>query len=166
MATRPDPYVGPETTFVGQVHAGQFYNQVPTEVFLNGTWRFSPRKTFADAEAELCALLAAVPTPPEIRCDLHAFQVRPSYQLAEQEPLVLAVQDAYLATTGNPLPLAGARAVCDTPILIREGGIPCVSHGPVTHGAHGEPEFICGEDQVRTAAVYLRTLERFWRAAG
>ncbi len=166
MALSPEPYVGPETIFIGQIHAGAFYNQVPADVFLNGTWRFSPRKTFEQAREELRRVLGGVPLGDGESFDLNFFQVRPSFALDPTEPLVTAVQAAYETVHGEPLPLAAAPAVCDTPVLVREAGIPCVGHGPVTHGAHGEPEWIAIADQVRTAQVYLHTLEHFWRATG
>lgn len=161
MAAVDEPYVGPETIFVGQVHAGTFYNQVPTEVFLNGTWRFSPQKTFAAVRAEFEALLERVERPESIRFEPRLFEVRPSFALAPDEPIVRAVQAAYEAVHGRPLPLAAAPAVCDTPIFVR-AGVPCVGHGPEGHGAHGEPEWVALDDLVRTAQVYLHTLARFW----
>ena len=165
MALTPEEYVGPETVFVGQVHAGSFYNQIPTEVFINGTWRFSPQKTFDQAEIELRRVLETVPLGAGERFDLNFFQVRPSFALDPADPLVTAVQQAYHAVHGEELPLAAAPAVCDTPVLVREAGIPCVGHGPVTHGAHGEPEWIAVGDMVKTTQVYLHTLARFWTQA-
>ncbi len=165
MARSPEPYVGPETIFVGQLHAGSFYNQIPTEALINGTWRFSPRKTLADVEAEVQALLGTVGLPDGVRLDLNLFQVRPSFDLDPAAPLVVAVQAAYREATGDELPLAAAPAVCDTPVLVREAGICCVGHGPVTHGAHGEPEWIAVADQVQTTEVYLRALSHLWARA-
>jgi len=164
MALRPEPYVGPETIFVGQVHAGSFYNQVPNDVLVNGTWRFSPQKTFEQAQDELRRLLGTVPFRDGESFDLNFFQVRPSFALDPDEPVVKAVQAAYETVHGQPLPLDAAPAVCDTPVLVREAGIPTVGHGPVTHGAHGEPEWIAIVDQVATAKVYLHALEHYWRA--
>lgn len=163
MAARPEPYVGAETIFLGQLHAGTFYNQIPCEAFVNGTWRFSPTKTFDQAERELAELLAAVELPDGLRLGRHFFQVRPSYSLSPDEPLVTALQAAYQAEHGRPLPLAGARVVCDVPVLIREAGIPCVGHGPVGHGAHGEPEWVAIASLAATARVYLRLIEALWR---
>ncbi|MCC7492395.1 MAG: M20/M25/M40 family metallo-hydrolase [Fimbriimonadaceae bacterium] len=164
LAAVSDPWVGPETIFLGQCHGGSFYNQVPTEVFLNGTWRFSPRRTFDEVQAELQRLLESVARPPEITFDLRFFQVRPSFSLDPGEPVIAALQGAYEAVHGQPLPLAAAAAVCDVPVLIREAGIPCLGHGPVSHGAHGEPEWIAVEDLVRTTGVYLELLARFWQS--
>ncbi|NUQ01268.1 MAG: M20/M25/M40 family metallo-hydrolase [Armatimonadetes bacterium] len=165
MATRPEPYVGPETIFLGQFHGGSFYNQIPNEVFLNGTWRFSPSKELPAVRAELDELLASVLLPPEISLEIRFYQVRPSFALDPAEPLVKAVQAAYAEVHGQPLPLAASPAVCDVPVLVR-AGVPCVGHGPLTHGAHGEPEWIATPDLVRTTAVYLRTLAHYWSATG
>ena len=162
MAQLDEPYVGPETIFLGQFHSGTFYNQVPTDVFLNGTWRFSPQKTFEQVEDELSELLLSVALPREHHVEARFFQVRPSFALSADDAIVQAVQAAYGDVHGEPLPLAAAPAVCDTPVLVREAGIPCVGHGPLTHGAHGEPEWIATADQVATAQVYLRAMAGYW----
>lgn len=162
MAARREPYVGPETVFIGQAHAGAFYNQIPTEAFLNGTWRFSPSKTFDDARKELDELLDAVVLPAGMGLERRFFEVRPSFAVAESEPLVGALRRAYRAVHGRELPLAGARAVCDVPIFGRVAGVPCLGHGPVGHGAHGEPEWVAIDALVVTTQVYLRLLAEFW----
>jgi len=164
MAAVQEPYVGAETIFVGQVEAGAFYNQVPTAAYAQGTWRFSPQKTAAEAEAELRALLADLPLPEGITLDPRFTLVRPSYALSPDEPLVRAFQAAYQSVHDRPLPLAGAKAVCDVPIFVREAGIPCVGHGPANHGAHGEPEYVLVDDLAACCRVYLRMLAEYWGA--
>ena len=77
------------------------------------------------------------------------------FRVAEDEPLVVALRDAYLEVTGRDLPLVGSRMVGDAAIFINEGKIPALYHGPGGQGAHADLESVAVADLVRAAKAYV-----------
>jgi len=67
--------------------------------------------------------------------------------------------------TGEPLASTGVKVVADGAIFQAVGRIPTVYHGPRGEGAHADVESIAVDELVRSARIYLATLERLWAAA-
>jgi acetylornithine deacetylase/succinyl-diaminopimelate desuccinylase-like protein len=60
LAAAEHPWVGAETYFVGELHAGDFYNRFPTTARIVGTRRWAPGNTIEAVEAEYRSLLDGV----------------------------------------------------------------------------------------------------------
>ena len=153
----PLPFVGHESYFFGIVQGGDFYNRWPVACRLVGTRRYSPDSTLAVAQAELEDLAKRVEMDTGAQVSVKVTPVRDGFRLAEDEPLVTTLRQAYTAVTGRTLPLTGIRMVGDAAIFTREGRIPAVYHGPGGQGAHADLESVAVVDLVRTAQVYIRT---------
>lgn len=153
--------VGTEKLFLGQVHCGDFYNRFPSEAWLEGTRRYAPEVTAAEAEAELRALLEPIAAAHGLSLDFRFEKVRDGFRIAEDHPLVGCLLEAFQAETGRTLPFTGIRVVADAPVFQKEGGIPCLYHGLLGEGAHGDVEFVYESELERGARVYLRTAAAF-----
>jgi acetylornithine deacetylase len=162
----PLPFVGHESYFFGIVQGGDFYNRWPAACRLVGTRRYSPDSTLAVAQAELEDLAKRVEVDTGARVVVKVTPVRDGFRLAEDEPLVTTLRQAYTAVTGRDLPLTGIRMVGDAAIFTREGRIPAVYHGPGGQGAHADLESVAVADLERTARVYIRTAMDYLGVAG
>ena len=58
LEVHADPVCGPASVFIGQVHAGEIYNQYPHECWLEGTRRWLPGTDAAQVEREFGEVLA------------------------------------------------------------------------------------------------------------
>lgn len=168
LARTPLPDVGPESFFLGQIHSGDFYNRVPVVATIEGTRRHGPDKTFDDTIAELRAIIAVVQAEDasgQIAIDLAFQPVRESFRIDPAEPIAAIVRQAYADLAGKPLPLIGISVVADAPLLIREGHVPTVYHGPASDRAHSDVEHIALDELVRVAKLYALCALRFCQVA-
>ena len=91
--------------------------------------------------------------------------MRDAYSIDPEHPLAVALREGYEEVTGEPLETTGVKVVADAAIFQAVGGIPTVYHGPRGEGAHADVESIAVDELVRSARIYLATLERLWAAA-
>ena len=157
LARNPLPYVGSESYFLGMVHGGDFFNRWANTCRVVGTRRYGPDTAFADVEAELRGMALRVEMETGCSVELALTRVRDGFRVAETEPIVVALREAYRAVAGRELPLVGSRMVGDAPIFIQEGGVPAVYHGPGGQGAHADLESVPLAELVRAAKVYVLT---------
>jgi acetylornithine deacetylase/succinyl-diaminopimelate desuccinylase-like protein len=155
------PYVGHESYFFGMFHGGDFFNRWTTTCNLVGTRRYGPSSTPDDIRAELTAMARQVEQQTGAQVTPKLVPVRDGFRLAETEPLVVTLRQAYQTVTGKELPLTGVRVVGDACIFMREGKVPCVYHGPGGFGAHADLEGMPVAELVRAAKVYVETAVRF-----
>lgn len=158
LASTPHPMLGPETFFLGQIHGGDFYNRVPTRAFLNGIYRFLPDKHWPDIDRIFAEIVASVERHPGLRVDLRAFGNGLGYELSPDAAIVRSLRTGYQQVVGRELPLAGSLSVCDVHVIVREGGIPAVSHGTGTTTSHADLEWVDLDNVVRTTRVFLATI--------
>ncbi len=163
LAAVEHPWVGAETTFLGEVHGGDFYNRHPTTCRLVGTRRWAPGNTLAEVDTEFRALLAPIAQETGCTIDLELLLVRDSYSIDPEHPLAVALQEGYRDVTGKALELTGVKVVADAAIFQGEAGIPTVYHGPSGTGAHADVEHMPVAELVRATQVYLRLLAHLWR---
>jgi acetylornithine deacetylase/succinyl-diaminopimelate desuccinylase-like protein len=149
------PYVGSESFFLGIFQGGDFYNRWTNACRLMGTRRYGPDNTYVGIKAELTGMAARVEAETGAQVALNLIPVRDGFRVAEDEPLVAALRQAYSEVTGGELPLTGSRMVGDAAIFINEGRIPAVYHGPGGQGAHADLESVAVADLVRAAKVYI-----------
>lgn len=155
------PHVGHESFFVGIFQGGDFYNRWTNACRVMGTRRYGPDNTYANVKAELLAMTARVEAETGAQVGLNLLPVRDGFRVAEDEPIVVALRQAYVEVTGKELPLTGSRIVGDAPIFINEGKIPAVYHGPGGQGAHADLESVGVTDLVRAAKVYVLTALKY-----
>src|SRR5262249_9571332 len=60
LSAKSDPEAGMETVFIGQVHAGEIFNQYPQECRLEGTRRWLPGTVANEVEKEFRGLVEQV----------------------------------------------------------------------------------------------------------
>lgn len=161
LAATEHPWVGAETYFLGEVHGGDFYNRFPASCRLVGTRRWAPGNTLAAVRAEFDALLAGVAAETGCAVELELKLVRDAYRIDPEEPLAVALREAYREVTGREQQQIGMKVVADGAIF-HQAGIPTVYHGPVGTGAHADVESIEVAELVRATEVYLALLERLW----
>jgi len=162
LAQFEHPLLGPETYFLGQVHGGDFYNRVPTQAFLNGTYRYWPDKTWEDVECEVDFQLASIVPPGGLEVSRRLLSNGLGYEVDPQASIVQALCAGYAQVVGREMPLVGALSVSDVNIIVREAGIPAVGHGTGSTTAHADLEWVPIENIARTAQVYLATILRYF----
>ena len=161
LSATEHPWVGAETYFLGEVHGGDFYNRHPASCRLVGTRRWAPGNSLAAVREEYEALLGPFADASGCAISLTLELVREAYSLDPGHPLAAALAGAFEEVVGEPLEPIGVKVVADG-ALFQEAGIPAVYHGPPGEGAHADVESIAVEELVRSARIYLATLERLW----
>jgi len=158
LANRTDPAAGTETVFIGQVHAGEIFNQYPQECRLEGTRRWLPGVLRKDVEAEFRSLTQQVAARTKTTIDVEFFPVRDGFRLDPNDPLVGCFQEAHAAASdGRTVPL-GAKPFCDDcNTFWAVANVPGITHGPNAGGAHTLSEWVSIDDMVRIAHLYALT---------
>ncbi len=155
------PLVGHDSTFVGNIQAGEIYNQSPTECLVQGTRRWVPPTRSADVQDGFSRLLAEVAAETGTEINVEFAVQGGAYQVDSDSRLVRAFQQAHTALTGSSLPLGAKPFVDDGNIYTSEGGIPALTHGPAATGAHTLHEAAPVDELVRVANVYALTAVAF-----
>jgi succinyl-diaminopimelate desuccinylase len=161
LAQTPLEWIGNESVFVGQLHSGDFFNRFSNHAWIEGTRRYGPDSTAAEAAAGLTTLLQPIAERYGLQFELEFEKVRDGFRVPLEHPLVTALQQAYQSETGLTLEPTGIRIVADAPVFQKVGGIPCLYHGLAGYGAHGDVEWVAEAEIERAARVYLRTLAAF-----
>lgn len=158
LAEQPDPLLGAESIFLGQVHGGDFYNRVPVTAWVEGTHRYAAPRTLDNLRTDYAALCLRLEeeTGATVRCTLQ--HVGSPFSLQVDEPIVRHVRDAYQAATGRELMIRGINVVGNAADLAGLAGIPAVYHGVNQKTAHSDDEWVGAEDLVRAARVYAATI--------
>lgn len=157
LASRVDERVGAESVFIGQVHAGEIYNQFPQECRLEGTRRWLPSARAQAVEAELRELAAEVARQSGAALELSFQKVRDAYWLDLNDPLVAAFQAAYGIDGEPPLPQGSKPFVDDGNTFWSQAQVAAITHGPRGGGAHTLSEWVSIDELVRVARVFAAT---------
>lgn len=158
LSSRTDGDAGGESVFVGQVHAGEMFNQFPQECRLEGTRRWLPGEDASRVEAEFRGLVQRVAERSGATIDVEFRGVREPFRLDSRDRAAQAFVEAYATIIpGRALP-CGAKPFCDDGnLLCSLAGIPAITHGPTAGGAHTVHEWVSIDDLVRVARVYAVT---------
>jgi len=160
------PYAGHDSVFVGQLQAGEIYNQAPVECVIQGTRRWTTPGSTAAVTAELQQLLADLAERSHTQIDFN-FEVQgDAFEIKATDPLISAFQAAHQAITGAELPFGGKPFVDDGNTFAPLGGIPALTHGPNATGAHTLNERVSLAELVRVAQVYALTALRYCQVGG
>jgi acetylornithine deacetylase/succinyl-diaminopimelate desuccinylase-like protein len=164
-AQEPDPDVGPQSFFVGQITGGDYYNRVPTHVHMKGTRRTIPGVDFETMQEEFQDLVNRISVDMELKIDLKLLRSGQSYRLSPDEPVVKAVCDAHEIVTHEPLPFIGLRYTGNASQFNNIAGIPTVYYGADQHRAHANPEWIDIENLAKATKVYLLSALKYFELA-
>lgn len=151
------PYAGHDSVFIGRIHAGEIFNQLPTECTLSGSRRWVTPGSAAAVQAEFREILRELSLRSRTQIDVAFDLPGDAFQIASDDPVVLAFQTAHEAVTGAPLPLGGKPFVDDGNIFAGEAHIPALTHGPAATGAHTLHECAPVAELARVAQVYALT---------
>jgi acetylornithine deacetylase/succinyl-diaminopimelate desuccinylase-like protein len=157
LAAKSDPLAGKETLFIGQIHAGEIFNQYPQECRLEGTRRWLPGTRSDAVEDELRRLFDDLARETGTMITAEFRMMRDAFMLDQKDPFVASFQNAHETATGRALPV-GAKPFCDDGNsfwgLARR---PAITHGPLAGGAHTLNEWVSIDDLARVAWVYALT---------
>jgi acetylornithine deacetylase/succinyl-diaminopimelate desuccinylase-like protein len=161
LAGMRHPVCGAASVFVGQIHAGEIYNQFPQVAALEGTRRWLPGTIAQSVEDDFRSRLGrlAADTGTSIHCNW--LSIRDAFALDPGHPLVGAFQRSYEALSGGPLQLGPKPFVDDGNSFSALGGVPAITHGPRSGGQHTVSEWVEIDDLVRVATLYAATALEF-----
>jgi acetylornithine deacetylase/succinyl-diaminopimelate desuccinylase-like protein len=154
LAAETHPVAGRASVFVGQIHAGEIYNQFPQTCRLEGTRRWIPGTNRAAVEREFRALVDDLARDSGTTIDLTYQLVRDAFALDPTHPFVEAFRRAHEATSGRALPLGPKPFVDDGNSFAARGGVPAITHGPRAGGQHTTEEWASIDDLARVAHLY------------
>ncbi|MCB0086208.1 MAG: M20/M25/M40 family metallo-hydrolase, partial [Caldilineaceae bacterium] len=86
------PYAGHDSTFVGNIQAGEIYNQSPTECIIQGTRRWVTPGQGDQVETEMRALLATVAAQTNTQIAVEFHRQGEAFAIDQEHPLVGAFQ--------------------------------------------------------------------------
>jgi succinyl-diaminopimelate desuccinylase len=155
LTAHAHPVCGAASVFIGQFHAGEIFNQYPQTAWLEGTRRWLPGSDPSAVERDFRARLAelAADTHTMITCDWTL--IRDAFALDTTDPLVVAFNDCYPATSGRPrLPTGPKPFVDDGNSFSALAGLAAITHGPRAGGQHTDSEWVEIDDLVRVAWLY------------
>jgi len=159
------PMAGRASCFVGQVHAGEIFNQSPIEFRLSGTRRWLPGTPIAELRQEYESILAEVAQKTGTHAQGQFLVARDAFELNESDAvtasLIEAFQAAHAAVAGRPLPRGPKPFVDDGNTFVARGHVPAITHGPDGKGAHTVKETVSVDELVRVAHVYALTAVAF-----
>ena len=152
---------GRASLFLGQLHAGEIYNQSPTELKLSGTRRWLSGTNVDEIRTGIEATLAVIAERHGISIDSQFHFVRDAYEIDPASEFVESFQSAHESVTGRRLATGAKPFVDDGNTFVHRGGIPAITHGPNALGAHTVNEEVPVAELVRVAEVYALTALSF-----
>jgi acetylornithine deacetylase/succinyl-diaminopimelate desuccinylase-like protein len=148
------PVCGSASVFIGQVHAGEIFNQYPREAWLEGTRRWLPGTDHQAVATDFSARIDRLAADTGTTVDLRWMVIRDAFALDPDDPLVRVFQGCYRAIAGSPLPCGPKPFVDDGNSFSALGGIPAITHGPRAGGQHTVSEWVDIDDLARVALLY------------
>jgi acetylornithine deacetylase/succinyl-diaminopimelate desuccinylase-like protein len=145
---------GKPSAFIGQIHAGEIYNQYPQECMLEGTRRWLPGTDYNQVEAEFRDLVNSVGRDHGVMVDVEWRHIRDGFALDTADPFVNLFQGCHAAVSGAPLPTGPKMFVDDGNSFTSLGKVPAITHGPKGGGQHTVNEWVDIDDLVRVAVLY------------
>jgi acetylornithine deacetylase/succinyl-diaminopimelate desuccinylase-like protein len=161
LAVESNSAAGPASVFVGQIHAGEIYNQYPQVCMLEGTRRWLHGTDHDGVRADFQKLLSGLGSDCRVNVELDWRHIRGAFQLDVDDPFVAAFQRSYTVIRGEPLPSGPKPFVDDGNSFSSMAGIPAITHGPRAGGQHTVDEWVDIDDLVRVAETYALTAVAF-----
>jgi len=155
------PLLARESVFIGQMHYGDFYNRVPNFVYMQGTRRWHPDKTFEQIKTDFDSILQKAKVADSVMLETNWIFVGHSYQIDANEKIVKCLVNAHKTILGKDCPIRGHSSVTDVNRLVRQAKIPAVLCGFGTDTGHCDYEFIEISHIKKCCEVAMRTVINF-----
>jgi acetylornithine deacetylase/succinyl-diaminopimelate desuccinylase-like protein len=155
------PICGSASVFIGQIHAGEIFNQYPQEAWLEGTRRWLPGTDRRQVEHDFRGRLRELAAETETTIDCNWFFIRDAFALDPSSDFVATFQRCYESIAGRSLPTGPKPFVDDGNSFAALSGIPAITHGPRAGGQHTVNEWVEIDDLVRVAWLYATTAVEF-----
>lgn len=157
LARAPDEWR--DSLFVGQVHAGDFYNRIPTRWHIQGTRRYGPPASVDDMRAEFARLLAFTRTyeAQGLSTRIELTRIADGFAVSPDEEIVGCLQEAYRQVHGQALLEERVTVVGNAAWFIRDAGVPCLYHGLEASSAHADHESADLHEMLQLTQTYIRT---------
>lgn len=163
LSATSHPLAGRDTAFVGQIGAGEIYNQSPTECRVHGTRRWVTPGSIERVRAELGAIFDEVAATTGTTVSWEFVVPGDAFRLDPEDDLVTCFQSAHTQVTGAELATGTKPFVDDGNVFSSLGGIPALTHGPAATGAHTMEESVPVAELERVARVYALTAASYCR---
>ncbi len=153
----PSTAAGVDSLFIGQIQAGEIYNQSPQTCLVEGTRRWTEPGAEETAHQELQQVVTECATDHGVRVILDWELQGDALRLAKDSTFVQAFQEAHQADSGSFLSFGDKPFIDDGNLYASWAGIPAITHGPDAHGAHTVQEQVAVAELTRVARVYALT---------
>jgi acetylornithine deacetylase/succinyl-diaminopimelate desuccinylase-like protein len=140
--------------FIGQVHAGDYYNRVPETAFVAGNRRHHAETRLDEIRDELAALAADVARQTGATITPRIHSIAEAYEISPDERVARALRLANADLTGQAMAPVGSRATGNASDFVGEAGIPAVYYGCTYATAHSDEERVSLADLARVAGAY------------
>lgn len=160
-AKNPFPLLARQSLFIGQMHYGDFYNRVPNFVYMQGTRRWHPDKTFEQIKEDFDSVLKKLKITDSVKIETNWLFVGHSYQIDANEKIVKCLVDAHKTICGKDCPIRGHSSVTDVNRLVRQAKIPAVLCGFGTDTGHCDYEFVEISHIKKCCEVAMQTVINF-----
>ena len=155
------PLTGPPSLHTPIIHGGREMSIYADHCVLNIERRIAPGETEAQNTAELQAILDELSAQdPTFRAELEVLVARAPFVVAEDAPIVQAVDAALAERLGVRRAHVGMPFWTDA-ALLAEAGVDTVLLGPVGGGLHSAVEWVDLASVVDLAAVLAETARRY-----
>jgi acetylornithine deacetylase len=162
FAAQTDPLVGRASAHASLIDGGQGWSTYPDRCSLKVEHRLLPDQK---AEAALAlwedAIARQSAADPRFMARAALDLYRPGYRIAEDAPVVQALQAAVQTVTGATAAICGIPAWMDSAVL-SAAGFPTIIYGPSGEGAHAAVEYVDLESVFACARVYAAMMQA-WR---
>ena len=151
------PLAGAERIDIGIAQGGDYHNRTPLRCYLEGTRRWMPGKTVGDIMAEIEAIARPIAQAGNLKLSVSHVMDREPFEVAADDPAVIAAKEAARLVKGAAPPLIGRRIVGDASIYANGSGTPTFYFGPAYQTAHSDDEWVDLADLEVSAKVYVAT---------
>lgn len=166
LASQGETIAGRASTFIGQVHGGEIFNQSTNECMLEGTRRWLAGTDPKNVEADFRELLNATARQHGVTIDLEWRPIRGAFELDPSSAIVSAFQQGHVALSGATLPSGPKLFVDDGNSFSSLANVPTITHGPRGGGQHTVNEWVDIDDLVRVAQLYSITAALYTADSG
>ncbi|MEE2658949.1 MAG: M20/M25/M40 family metallo-hydrolase [Candidatus Latescibacterota bacterium] len=161
LSVKAHPVTGTDSAFVGLVQVGEIYNQSPVNGQVKGTRRWVAPGSGVRARVEIESMAWSVAENHGVEVDVEFSQMGDAFELGDDEPLVTAFQRCYRQQSGGCELPVGAKPFLDDGNRFCAAGVPSVTHGPASRGAHTISERVPVAELVRVAELYALIATEF-----
>ena len=152
------PNLGPESLFIGQIHYGDFYNRVPNECRLQGTYRWHPNHSFEQVQKDFAETLDKTQLADNVSVELSWILSGDSYEVDPDQTIIQSLLRAITSVTGKQQPTAGTSVITDACRIAGIGNIPVAVLGFDNETAHADYEFVRIDRMYRSCRILLYTV--------